>query len=131
MVKIGAYAYCIDNTGVYFVKIFQAIGSKFKREVTLGDVVYITVRGVNTGAHFLKDERVRFKFRKGSVHRAVIVHVSEKYRRRNRSYIWFPRNAVVLLTRTLVPYSNRVKLGIPKEIADDFPSIASMCPKVL
>ena len=62
MVKIGAYAYCIDNTGVYFVKIFQAIGSKYKREVTLGDVVHVTVRGINTGVHFLKDKRSCFFF---------------------------------------------------------------------
>jgi ribosomal protein L14 len=60
MVKIGAYAYCLDNTGVYFVKIFQAIGSKFKREVTLGGAVYVTVRRVNTEAHFLKDERYQY-----------------------------------------------------------------------
>lgn len=61
MVKIGAYAYCLDNTGVYFVKIFQAIGSKFKREVTLGDVVYVTVRGVKTGAHSLKNKSTKRK----------------------------------------------------------------------
>jgi hypothetical protein len=39
MVKIGSYAYCLDTTGVFFVKIFSAIGSKYKREVRLGDVV--------------------------------------------------------------------------------------------
>lgn len=131
MTKVGSYAYCLDNTGVYFVKIFHAIGSRFKKEVTLGDVVYITVRGVDTGAHFLKDDRIKFKFRKGSVHKAIIVHVREKYRRRNRSFIWFPRNGVVLVTKALIPYSNRVRYAIPREVANRYPTIASMSPKIV
>jgi ribosomal protein L14 len=45
------------------------------------------VRGVNTRAHFLKDDRLKFKFRKGSVHKAVIVYVRKKYRRDDFSYI--------------------------------------------
>jgi ribosomal protein L14 len=74
-------------SGVYFVKIFQALGASYKKQVILGDAVFIVVRGVNTGAHFLKDDRVKYKFRKGSVHRAIIVHTIEKFRRYNRTYI--------------------------------------------
>jgi ribosomal protein L14 len=58
------------------------------------------------------------------------VHTMEKYKRANRSYIWFPRNAVVLINRNRIPIAKRVKLGVPKEIADEFATIGSMCPAV-
>jgi ribosomal protein L14 len=87
MVKIGSYAYCIDTTGVHLVKIFQALRASYKKTVTLGDVVFIVIRGVNTNAHFLRDDRIKFKFRKGSVHRAIVVHTREKFKRKNRTYI--------------------------------------------
>jgi len=87
MVKIGSYAYRIDTTGVHLVKIFQVFGASYKRRAILGDVVYVVIRGVDTKAHYLKDDRMKFKFRKGSVHRAVVVHTREKFRRRNRQFI--------------------------------------------
>jgi large subunit ribosomal protein L14 len=129
--KRGSYAYCIDNSGVYFVKIFQALGASYKKQVILGDAVFIVVRGVNTGAHFLKDDRVKYKFRKGSVHRAIIVHTIEKFRRYNRTYIWFPRNAVVLVNKNLIPLAKRIRLGIPREVVDELPSIGALCPVVM
>jgi ribosomal protein L14 len=87
MVRIGSYAYCIDTTGVHLVKIFQVFGASYKRHANLGDVVYVVVRGVDTTAHYLKDDRTKFKFRKGSVHRAIVVHVREKVRRYNRTFM--------------------------------------------
>jgi ribosomal protein L14 len=130
MLKVGSYAYCIDNTGVIFVKIFQALGNSYKKQVELGDVVWVVVKTVNNSAHFLKDDKTKWKFRGGSVHRAVVVHVVEKYRRRNMTYIWFPRNAVVLVNKNYIPYAKRVKMGVPKEVADRHPSIGSLCPRI-
>jgi ribosomal protein L14 len=87
MLKIGSYAYCIDITGVHLVKIFKVLGGGYKKKITLGTMVMVVIRSVNTSTHFLRDERVKFKFRKGSIHRAVVVHTMEKYKRANRSYI--------------------------------------------
>ncbi|MGZ5471991.1 MAG: uL14 family ribosomal protein [Nitrososphaeraceae archaeon] len=87
MLKIGTYAYCIDITGVHLVKIFKVLGAGSKNNITLGTMVMIVVRGVNTQTRFLKDDRIKFKFRKGTIHRAIIVHTRKKYKRVNRSYI--------------------------------------------
>ena len=131
MVKIGSYAYCIDNTGVILVKIFRGIGSSYKKEASIGEIVYVTVRAVNKSTHFLKDDRLKWKFRKGSVHKAVIVHVREKFRRYNRTFMWFPRNAVVIINKNKLPLTKRIKQGIPREVADEYPAMGSMCPKIL
>jgi len=73
---------------------------------------------------------LKFKFRKGSVHRAIVVHTREKYKRKNRTYIWFPRNAVVLVNKNKVPIAKRIKLGIPREVADEHATLGSMCPRI-
>jgi ribosomal protein L14 len=130
MLKIGSYAYCIDITGVHLVKIFKVLGAGSKNNIMLGTMVMIVVKSVNTRSHFLKDERIKFKFRRGTIHRAIVVHTKEKYRRANRTYIWFPRNAVVLINKNRIPIAKRVKLGVPKEVADEYAAIGSMCPHI-
>jgi len=78
MIRIGSIVYCIDNTGVVMVKIFQVIGNRVKREATLGSKVLVVVKRINLKSKALKDARKKNKFRRGSVHRAVIVNVKQK-----------------------------------------------------
>jgi len=59
MVKTGSYAYCVDTTGVIIERVFKAFGASYKKNVTLGDAVYVVVRAVNTYVHCLKDEGVK------------------------------------------------------------------------
>jgi len=59
MINIHSYAYCVDMTGVHLVKIFKVIGSCYKRQAKLGDIVFVVVRGVDTSAHYLKDDRLK------------------------------------------------------------------------
>jgi len=58
MVKTGSYAHCVDTTGVTLERVFEAFGASYKKNVTLGDAVYVVVRVVNTYVHCLKDEGV-------------------------------------------------------------------------
>jgi ribosomal protein L14 len=87
MLKIGSYAYCIDITGVHLVKIFKVLGAGSTNNIILGTMVMIVVKSVNSRSIFLKNDRIKFKFRKGTIHRAIIVHTKEKYLRANRTYI--------------------------------------------
>jgi len=47
MLKVGSYAYCIDITGVYLVKIFKALGAGSRNNIILGTMVMIVVKSVN------------------------------------------------------------------------------------
>ena len=130
MIRIGSYVNCIDTTGVHMVKIFKSNVPCYNKQVHLGETVLVVVRAVNPRVRFLKDERIKFKFRRGSIHRAVVVHTIEKYKRANRSYIWFPKNAVVLVNRARNPFSKRLRLGIPREIANKYSTIGSIAPRI-
>jgi ribosomal protein L14 len=87
MLKVGSYAFCIDVSGVYFVKIFKVFGGSRKKQITIGKMVMVVVKSVNTNTHFLKDDKMKLKFNKGSIHRAIVVHTIAKYKRSNRTYI--------------------------------------------
>jgi ribosomal protein L14 len=87
MVNLGSYVRCIDTTGVSKVKIFRLNVPYYNTRVNLGDTVIVIIKAVNTKTEFLRDTRIKFRFRRGSMHRAVVVHTKDKYKRANRSYI--------------------------------------------
>lgn len=132
MLQIQSYAYCVDNTGVRLVKVFQVVGASARRQATLGDMVWVVVKAIDTKKGiFLRDEKRKWKFRRGSVHKAVVVQVKQKIRRRDLSYIWFRRNSVVLVNRAGIPLGNRIKTPVPIEVANKYPGIGSICFKFM
>jgi ribosomal protein L14 len=78
---MNSYVYCVDNTGVANVKVIQCYGNKYKRVASYGDMVYVVVKSLDRSSGNLKDEKQRKKFRKGTLHRAIIVHTRKKVKR--------------------------------------------------
>jgi len=74
----------------------------------------------------LKDEKQRKKFRRGSLHRAIIVHLKKKVTRVDSTMMWFGTNSVVLVDKKDKPLAKRIKAPIPREIALKYPTIASI-----
>jgi ribosomal protein L14 len=81
MIKMNSFVNCVDNTGVADVKIIQVFGNKNKREALYGDRVFIVVKSWDRSSKSLTDEKQRKKFRKGSMHRGIIVHLKIKVKR--------------------------------------------------
>ena len=64
--------------------------------------------------------------------RAVVVRVSEPYRRRDGSYIRFDDNAAVILTEKNEPKGTRIFGPVARELRDKkFTKIISLAPEVL
>ena len=57
MIRKGSVVYCVDNTGVKLVKVFQVIGSRHRRKANLGDFVLIIIRARNLKAKNMKSEK--------------------------------------------------------------------------
>jgi large subunit ribosomal protein L14 len=81
MIKMNSMVYCVDNTGVANAKVIQMYGNRNKRVASYGDMVYIVVKSLDKSSGNLLDEKQKKKFRKGSLHRAVIVHTKKKVKR--------------------------------------------------
>jgi len=78
MIKMNSYVYCVDNTGVAYAKVFQILGNKYKRVASYGDMVWVIVKSWDRSSGTLEDDKLKKRFRRGSIHRAIIVHTKKK-----------------------------------------------------
>jgi len=76
MLRKNSKVYCKDNTGVKLVKVFQVAGSRHRRKANLGDMVLVVIKARNLKSKNMKNARQLRRFRRGSVHRALIVNVN-------------------------------------------------------
>src|SRR5689334_6630550 len=72
---IVSYKNYINNV---MVKIFKSNVPCYNKQVHLGETVLVVVRAVNPRVRFLKDERIKFKFVKGSIHKLLFNLLNKK-----------------------------------------------------
>jgi len=72
---------CIDNTGVVRVKIIKVFGHSNKRQAKIGDRVSIVISLLNLNTKNMKDLRKRHRFRRGSIHKGVVVQTKQRFLR--------------------------------------------------
>jgi len=75
----------------------------------------------------MQNEKQLWRFRKGSVHKAIIVQVKSWYQRRNGTFIRWDRNAAILVDRNKIPLGSKVIQGIPNEVVNRYPAIGQVC----
>jgi len=123
MIQCGTILRVIDKTSVVLGRCIKVFGSTKKRIANLGDVVLITVRWLNAKKFSLLKPRIRKRFNFGTLHRALVVRTKVNYCRFPGAFIRFDENAVVLVTRKVIPVSNRVYGPILKELCMKWPSL--------
>jgi ribosomal protein L14 len=79
--RILTHGYCVDNTGVVFVKLIKVLGNSYKKQAEVGDRVAVVIAAINVKAKNMQDERKRRKLRSGSVHRAIVVQTKIRFKR--------------------------------------------------
>jgi len=82
---VSSIVNCIDNTGVVYVKIIKVFGHTNKRVAKIGDRVSLVISSINLNTKNMKDQRKRHRFRRGSIHKGVVVQTKQRFHRRNRS----------------------------------------------
>lgn len=60
--------------------------------------------------------RLQKKFFKGSIHRGLIIRTKVNYSRLSGVYIRFGENTIILVTKNVVPVSNRIYGPVLREI---------------
>src|SRR3990170_1039266 len=87
-----------DNSGARNIMCINVLGGTRRRYARVGDVIVASVKQANPGA----------AVKKGEVVKAVIVRVTQNYRRPDGSYIRFDENAAVLINERGEPRGTRV-----------------------
>jgi large subunit ribosomal protein L14 len=109
MIQMGTLLYASDKTGVVFVQCIKVLGSYKKRIAYMGDVIVVCVKKINPRRFINAKPRWIKRFRKGSIHRSLIIRSKVNFRYLSGALIKFDENSVVLLTGlNVVPVSNKV-----------------------
>ncbi len=111
-----------DNSGAKEIMCINVPGGTRRRYASVGDVIVASVKEASPGG----------AVRKGEVVRAVVVRISQPYRRPDGSYIRFDENAAVVLNDRGLPRGTRIFGPVARELRDkDFMRIISLAPEVL
>lgn len=123
MIQLGTILKITDKTGVSAAMCIKVLGSGKKSIALLGDIILISVRGINLLRFSKLRDRQKRKFSKGTIHRALIIRTRAFYSRSTGIFIRFGENSAVLVNKAVVPLSNRIYGPILRNICFQFPSI--------
>jgi large subunit ribosomal protein L14 len=118
-----------DKTSVVLVQCIKVLKSYKNRIAKLGDVVLVSVQWINTKRYALLKARFKKRYLKGTIHRALVIRTKVNFCRSTGIYLKFNENCVVLITKTIVPVSNRIYGPILREMCMRWPAIGcvSIC----
>lgn len=120
MIQVGTVFSVADKTSVVMGRCIKVL--KGKKWAKLGEMVLLSVEGLDPNrARFLKP-RVRKRFGLGSIHRALVVRSRVNYCRYPGAFLKFGENAGVIVNKKIVPLSSRTFGPILKEICMRWPS---------
>jgi len=122
MIQMQSVLDVADNSGAKKAYCIKVLGGSRKRYATIGDVIVISVKEVDSGS----------SIKKGEVSKAVVVRTSKSVPRGDGSTLRFDRNAVVLIDAARNPRGTRIFGPVARELRDkQFMKIISLAPEVL
>ena len=129
MIQLGTIVKVTDKTSIVLGQCIKVLKSYKNRIAYMGDIVLITVQWVNSKRYSLLKARLQKKYLKGTIHRALVIRSKVNYCRISGVYIKFNENSVILITRDVVPVSDRVYGSVLREMCMKWPSLGcvSVC----
>jgi large subunit ribosomal protein L14 len=116
MVQIGAILKVSDKSSIVLVQCVKVLKSYKNKIAKTGDVILVSVQWVNIKKYVLLKPRLKKKYLKGTIHRALIIRSKVNYCRIKGIYLKFNENCVIFITSTIVPVSNRVYGPVLREM---------------
>lgn len=129
MIQLKTKLLAVDKTAIvntFCIKILKGCKSRI---AILGEVILVCVNTINIKKHILLKPRFQKKFKVGSIHRALVVRTNKHFWRIKDLWIKFNENSVVIISKQIVPLSNRVYGPVLREFCMRWPSLGcvSIC----
>jgi large subunit ribosomal protein L14 len=115
MVQLKSFLLATDKTAIVKVYCIKVLKSAKKRIAILGDVIIICVNSINIKKFIKLKARFQKRFNVGSIQRALIVRTKTNYSRINGILIKFNRNDIIIVSKQVVPLSNKAYGPIMRE----------------
>jgi len=131
MIQLRTFLIATDKTAivkVYCIKILK--GSK-QKIAKLGDVIIVCVNSINVKKFVKLKSRFQKKFNVGTMHRALVVRTKVNYERIKGVFIKFNENSIVIVSKLVVPLSNKVYGPILREFCMKWPSLGCVSVSII
>lgn len=121
MIQLGSIVKVCDKTGVVLAQCIKVLGNRKRYIAGMGDVVLVSVKWVNAKRIALLKTRLQRRYRKGTLHRALIIRSRVNFTRLSGVHIRFNENAVILVNKKRIPLSTRIYGPILREFCYKWP----------
>jgi large subunit ribosomal protein L14 len=105
MIQNKTFLKLADNSGATVVECIRVYKPKYNK-LKIGFVILVTV----------KEIKLQSKLRVGSLHKAIVVRIKQKFSRQNGNYLQFADNSVILLNLKSEYYGTRLLGPISTEL---------------
>lgn len=123
MIQLKTFLFATDKTAIIKVYCIKVLKTSKMRIAILGDLIIICVNTINVKKFINLKPRLQKKFNVGSIHRALIVRTKVNYNRVPGVWIKFDENNIVIVSKLVVPLSNKVYGPILREFCMRWPSL--------
>jgi large subunit ribosomal protein L14 len=117
MIQVGTYLEIMDNSGG---KTAQCIRVMKKDRAKVGDIILVTI----------KKALPRHRVKKGTLHRALVIHTKKSLKRLDGSSIQNDQNRAILLTAQDNPVGTRVTGSFNYEIRKKATRCWALCQSI-
>lgn len=123
MVQLGSILKVADKTGIFTVECLKVLNFSKKRIAKIGDIIIVSVKTISTKRFAFLKARLQKRYRRGSIHRALIIRTKVNYSRVNGVFLKFDENTCILVTNKVVPLTNKVYGPVLREFCTKWPSL--------
>jgi large subunit ribosomal protein L14 len=123
MIQLRSFLRASDKTAIVKVYCIKVLKSSKDRIAILGDLVVVCVNSINIKKFIILKVRFQKKFNVGSMHRALIIRIKVNYSRICGVLMKFNENSVVIVSKQVVPLSNKVYGPVMREFCMRWPSL--------
>lgn len=123
MVQMGSILKVSDKTGVVLVRCIGVLSASKKKVAKIGCVILVSVQKINVKRVQQLKSRLQRKYSLGTLHRALVVRSKSNFCRGPGVFFRFNENAVLLVTKRVVPLANRSFGPLLKEFCMRWPSV--------
>jgi len=123
MVQLGSILKVTDKTCVVLVQCIKVLGISTKKIAFLGDVILVSVQWINSKKFLLLKARMQKRYLKGTIHRGLVIRSRMNFQRISGIFLKFDENTVILITKNVVPVTNRVYDPVLREMCMRWPSL--------
>lgn len=131
MVQLRSTLKATDKTAIVKVYCIKVLKSIKHRISVLGDVIIICVNTIDVKNFIKLKARFQKRFKVGSMHRALIIRSKVNVSRLCGIFIRFNENSIVIVSKLVIPLSNKIYGPILREFCMRWPSIGCVSTTII